>query len=229
LWRALSAEFDPEPKLKAWKLPLYGGIFDVVESLITCCRAPLPEAKMWSLFFQGLVAPPLLIFKGLRNLSASAADGGSFVTDVVLTVGSAVAFYAFLLLHILVPATGEGGLAGIAWTCYIAFIVVVAYVRHTMRVREAIAGNGLEDFFAALVFYPQVLAQVARQAEEPAQTAITKQVEPSLPLVVDATPASSADEKKQVNEKQVEPSLPPVVDATAASSADEKKQMTTEI
>jgi len=198
LWRALGTEFDPQPKLKAWKLPLYGGIFDVVESLITCFRAPLPEGRMSSLFFQGLVAPPLLVFTALRNINTSAVDDvnfGSLLQDVVLTVGSALTFYGFILLHIFVPATDEGGLAGIAWTCYVAFAVIVAYVRHVMRVREGIAGNGVEDFFAALVFYPQVLAQVARQAEEPVQAAVVKEVEP---LVVDAAPASNTTDNPTV-------------------------------
>jgi len=170
--------------------------------------------------------PPLLVFKGLRNLSASAADGGSLVGDIVLTVGSAVTFYAFLLLHILAPATNEGGLVGIAWTCYVAFVVVVAYVRHVMRVREDIAGNGLEDFFAALVFYPQVLAQIARQAEEPAQTAITKTVEATLPpAVVDPTVVPSAEDKQTVGANAVEAQVaPPVAAPAAVPSAEEKQQ-----
>merc|ERR1712070_375956 len=200
LWRALGAEMDPEPKLKGWKMSLYGGIFDIVESLITCCRAPVPEAKMWKLFFQGLVAPPLLVWKGLRNLSTSTADGGSLVSDIVLTIGSTVSFYAFVLLQCLVSS--EGGLVGISWSCYVAFVVAVSYVRHVMRVREGITGNGVEDFFASMFFYPQVLAQIAQQAEEPTQTVITKAKAADVSLEAPAvenpksTPVPSAEEKQ---------------------------------
>jgi len=229
LWRALGAEFDPAPKLKAWKMPLYGGVLDVVESLFTCCKAPLPEAGVWRLFFLGLVAPPVHVFKGLRNLSASDATGGSLVSDIVLTVGSAISFYAFLLLHILAPVTEEGGLVGIAWTCYVAFVVVVSYVRHVMRVREGIAGNGVEDFFAALLFYPQVLAQIALQAEEPLEPLIVKTSDASMPPVVGSASVAVAEEQKnpveQDNEKSADASTTPVVGSPASVPvAEEKKQ-----
>jgi choline-glycine betaine transporter len=166
LWRALAAECDANPKVNAFKMPLYAGIFDWIERVISCFKAPAPEMQQVALFFQGLFLPPLPLFKALRSMSEG---GAGVVQDALMAGACGVTFFAFILLHCLKEA--EGGAVGIAWTAYVAFAVIVGYVRHVVRIRHDIAGNGVEDFFAALLFFPQVLAQVAVQAEVAAAAA----------------------------------------------------------
>jgi hypothetical protein len=168
LWRALATEMDKKPKLSPFKLPLYAGIFDYIECICSCGKAPTPDARAVLLFFQGLFVPPLPLLWALRSMN----DGQGMIQDVLLCVGSGLTFYGFILCHALQGV--EYGLVGLGWTAWVAFTVILAYVRHVMRIRYNIAGNGIEDFFASLMFYPQVLAQLAIQADEP-----VPEVEPS--------------------------------------------------
>jgi len=175
LWRALKADASPNVVYEPFKMPLYAGIFDALETVFSCGKAPLPAAECVVAFFKGMFVPPLGLYKALRAISAH--KNGSVVQDVILAVGCALSFYAFVLFHILGLAD-NGGFAGIAWAAYILFVVIVAYVRHVMRLIHNIEGNGAEDFFAVLMFFPQVLAQLEIQADvELAQLEIQADVE----------------------------------------------------
>jgi len=201
LWRALAADVDAAPKLKSFKMPLYAGIFDYIECVFSLGKAPRPDVKTVSLFFQGLFVPPLPLFKALRSLSS----GQSVVQDALLCVGAGVTFLSWIVFHAAIGA--ESGLQGIAWTAYVAFAVIVAYARHVMRIRHNIAGNGVEDFFVALILYPQVLAQVAIQAEEAGsqEGAPAKKVE-DVPL------AAAVDEPSKAADTPAEASNPVVTE-----------------
>jgi len=161
LWRALAAEAD-DANLMTWKMPLYGGIFDWVEYVSKLCKTALPEKKQAVYFLQGLFLPPWLVFTTLRKIRDDNKQG--LIEDALLSVASGITFFFFILMHALQPV--EGGLHGIGWTAYIAFTMVVSYTRCVTRVRYNIPGSGLEDFLATLVFYPQVIAQIAVQADE---------------------------------------------------------------
>eukprot|EP00929_Paragymnodinium_shiwhaense_P015593 TRINITY_DN1236_c0_g2_i4.p1 TRINITY_DN1236_c0_g2~~TRINITY_DN1236_c0_g2_i4.p1 ORF type:complete len:857 (+),score=202.27 TRINITY_DN1236_c0_g2_i4:83-2572(+) len=161
LWRALAAEMDPNPKLNSFVMPLYAGIFDYVECLFSCGKSPRPSTRTVVLFLQGLFVPFLPLFNALQGMNSAA-----FVQNAILAAGCAVTYYGFLAFE-FASYGDEGGLSGIAFSCYVAFCIAVSYVRHVMRLRHNIAGNGVEDFFAAAFFFPQVLAQVAMQAAVP--------------------------------------------------------------
>eukprot|EP00929_Paragymnodinium_shiwhaense_P015591 TRINITY_DN1236_c0_g2_i2.p1 TRINITY_DN1236_c0_g2~~TRINITY_DN1236_c0_g2_i2.p1 ORF type:complete len:824 (+),score=166.91 TRINITY_DN1236_c0_g2_i2:82-2553(+) len=169
LWRALAAEIDPNPKLKAFAMPLYAGIFDYVECLFSRFKAPPPPAKTAVLFVQGLFVPFLPVLTALRGLNPTDS-----LQNGLLAGGAALTYYLFIIME-LAGYASDGGLRGIAFSSYVAFCILVSYVRHIMRIRHNIAGNGVEDFFAAFVFFPQVLAQVAMQAA--VQTEDTKPLE----------------------------------------------------
>jgi choline-glycine betaine transporter len=161
LWRVLASEAE-NANLRIWKMPLYGGIFEWVEYIGKRFKTERPDAQHVIYLVQGLFLPPLPLFKALRSMREG-KEG--LIGDVLLTVGCGLAFFFFVLLHALQPV--EGGLHGLAWTAYVAFAVVVTYVRNLMRLRYGILGSGLEDFLITMFFYPQVIAQTVVQGEQP--------------------------------------------------------------
>jgi len=176
LWRALCAEAE-DANLKTWKMPLYGGIFDWVEYLGKLCKTEKPEAQPVALFFQGLFLPAWPVYLTLRKLreGQDKEDNKGMFEDVMMTVAVGLTFFFFILMHALNPV--EGGLHGIGWTAYVAFTVVVSYIRYMTRTSHNVVGSGVEDFLITLLFFPQVIAQFAVQAgEEKEQTTGAKRV-----------------------------------------------------
>jgi len=180
LWRALSAEAE-DANLKVWKMPLYGGIFDWVEYLGKLCQPEKPELQQVAFFFQGLFLPAWPVYTTLRKLRGEGEDKDTkeykkgMFEDVMMTVAVGLTFFFFILMHALNPV--EGGLHGIGWTAYVAFTVVVSYVRYMTRTSHNVVGSGFEDFLITLLFFPQVIAQFAVQAdEEKEQTTGAKRV-----------------------------------------------------
>ncbi|CAE8584922.1 unnamed protein product [Polarella glacialis] len=181
LWRALKIDQKHMPARDQrvdWALPLYGGIFDILEFVLTEGKCRLPQCSAVRDFFLGLFAPPLLLWKSLRGLAALQTaqqpkkETGNSLPSTVLQDGFMVAacsltYSAWVILQILTGAKAEGasGLWGIAWTSFVGFAVLVASVRHGVRSHFKIEGSGCEDFFAALLFWPQTLAQMAQQVE----------------------------------------------------------------
>mmetsp|Transcript_83349 Transcript_83349/g.150369 ORF Transcript_83349/g.150369 Transcript_83349/m.150369 type:complete len:113 (-) Transcript_83349:113-451(-) len=96
-----------------------------------------------------------------------------------MAAACSLTYSAWIILHILTGAKVEdaSGLWGIAWTAFVGFAVLVASVRHTVRAHFKIEGSGCEDFFAALLFWPQTLAQMVQQVETPQKPSM-KEVTP---------------------------------------------------
>ncbi|CAE8729255.1 unnamed protein product [Polarella glacialis] len=181
LWRALKIDQQHMPARDQrvdWALPLYGGIFDLLEFVLSLGKSGLPQSSAVRDFFLGLFAPPLLLWKALRGLAALQAQqpkGSSedsqpstVLQDGFLVAACSLTFSSWIILHILTGAKVEGasGLWGIAWTAFVGFAVLVASVRHVVRAHFKIEGSGCEDFFAALLFWPQTLAQMVQQVSQ---------------------------------------------------------------
>jgi choline-glycine betaine transporter len=181
LWRALKIDQGHMPQREErtdWSLPLYGGVFDIFETLLSCGKAPVPAVMHVKNFALGLACPPFLLWKSLRSLSEktkAATDGGAVLQEkpssqlenVLMTMGASLCYIAFVIFHIL-TGTKEDDLTGMfafGWVALVGFATIVAVVRRNQRIFYNIEGNGAEDFFAVLFFWPQVLAQMVHQTE----------------------------------------------------------------
>eukprot|EP00913_Durusdinium_trenchii_P031900 g29876.t1 len=95
------------------------------------------------------------------------------VVRMILAKMTQLLFTAFVALHIA-AAVYEGeqlriegrGLWSFGWICYISMAGFVALGRHQIRRLYSIEGSGMEDFWAALLLYPQALAQIMLQIEQ---------------------------------------------------------------
>jgi len=162
IWRALKIDQGhmlPRAQRTDWALPLYGGIFELFETVLSLGRSGLPEASDLVGFVLGIFAPPVLLYKSARGLAEKqAACGGgkgalpsTKLQDIFLVVASGLAYLAFWVLHILTLARVNGGLSGMAWAAFMAFASILAVCRHSIRLSYGIEGSGMEDFFACLL------------------------------------------------------------------------------
>eukprot|EP00929_Paragymnodinium_shiwhaense_P015586 TRINITY_DN1236_c0_g1_i3.p1 TRINITY_DN1236_c0_g1~~TRINITY_DN1236_c0_g1_i3.p1 ORF type:complete len:806 (+),score=169.91 TRINITY_DN1236_c0_g1_i3:159-2576(+) len=163
LWRALEADRTGELP-RSFAMPLYGGVLDLGEWMLTCGRAPLPSRESVWWWFEGFIVPAAPLkhaLYGMKNHNKQVA------ADLILVVAAELAYLGFILLVALAWGLEEGGYLGFAAVAFLAFAIILAYVRHIMRLEHSIQGNGAEDFFASVFFYPLVLAQIAIQADQP--------------------------------------------------------------
>ena len=96
LWRALkleAADMAPIHLRTDWAMPLYGGIFDFPEWLLSCGRCPRPPIHTVCSFLVALALPGWALWKSLRSL-----DVGLLVrlTWAALTQ---LFFFSFIGLH----------------------------------------------------------------------------------------------------------------------------------
>jgi choline-glycine betaine transporter len=181
IWRALKIDqghMQPRTSRVDWALPLYGGIFELFETVLSMGRSGLPEASAVVGFLLGIFAPPLLLHRSVRGLAgkraACGAKGGlpsSNLQDTFLVVASGLLYLAFWVLHILALARVNRGLSGMGWAALVAFVSIVAVCRHSIRLSYHIEGSGMEDFFVCLLFWPQALVQMAKQVTLEIETA----------------------------------------------------------
>ncbi|CAJ1429441.1 unnamed protein product [Effrenium voratum] len=172
LWRALKIEAGdmlPAGQRNDWNLPLYGGILDIPEVAFSLGKAPMPKMEHVKAFFVALLLPGWSLMKAMNGL-ASKMQFIPFAARVIIAKTTQLAFLGFVICHILTPIykdnnlgiTGEG-LWMFAWALYIGQVMLICMVRHQIRRTYSIEGSGMEDFWASLLFYPQVLAQMVAQ------------------------------------------------------------------
>merc|ERR1719216_831946 len=132
IWRALKIEMGhmlPRDKRMDWALPLYGGIFDYIECILSRMRSEKPDVEDVKNFVIGLFCPPLLLWKSMRGLAEkqdgsgdkSEAAASSKEMDLFMTVMSAALYFVFLLFHILAWARVNRGFAGFGWAFLVCF------------------------------------------------------------------------------------------------------------
>lgn len=181
MWRALKLDQGHMPlrhQRTDWRMPLYGGIFDIIQTLHTRGRQGFPPGRHVKNFVIGFLMPPLVLMPVLRKLASrvqqasslkackTAADVVAPTEDMFMVVACGATYLAFWILHILCWAGTNAGLYGLGWTALVAFTVIVAVARYSVRKFYRIEGNPCEDFFATLFLWPQVLAQLAEQVEQ---------------------------------------------------------------
>ena len=173
LWRALkieAGEIAPRGQRTDWKMPMYGGIFDAPEYLLSSFRSPLPSMNTCGTFVLATLAPPLVFWRSMRAMSKyEKGEGTSAFLHGMLTATLGVFFMAFVILHIVswvFQADAAGAKEGkamfcFAWIAYLTFASILSLGRHQMRRLYAIEGSGIEDICAAVFLYPQTPASSA--------------------------------------------------------------------
>jgi len=178
LWRALkieAGEIAPRGQRTDWKMPLYGGIFDAPEFLLSFGRSALPSANTCGTFVLATLAPALVFYRSMRAMSKyEKGEGTSAFLHGMLTATLGVFFMAFVILHIVswvFQADAAGAKEGkamfcFAWIAYLTFASILSLGRHQMRRLYGIEGSGIEDICAAVFLYPQTLCQMMEQVSE---------------------------------------------------------------
>lgn len=192
LWRALKLEaghLAPINKRTDWTLPLYGGIFDLPEILLSCGRCPFPSKQSIFDFFTALFFPGYALYKSLNGLAMHEKKPLALFVRIILAKTTQLCFMAFLMLHIMSAVYQDSqpkhatlrGLWAFAWISYISMVSLVAFGRHQIRRLYSIEGSGMEDFWAALLLYPQTLAQMMTQVNS----------KPNEPMPADQKPSKA--------------------------------------
>ena len=104
--------------------------------------------------------------KEAKEGGGAKVEQSSASQDGMMVAAGALLYLAFWVFHILTWADVNHGLSGMAWAALVFFAGIVAVVRNQVRSIYHIEGSGVEDFFASLFFWPQVLAQMAKQVTE---------------------------------------------------------------
>ena len=101
------------------------------------------------------------IFIGPLTISSVATKLNQYTkAKAILFTATAVTFFAgFIVCHALGPFLVDN-LWAVGWFMYLAYTALVTTVRSHARQVGGINGNVLEDFFASLLFYPNVAVQL---------------------------------------------------------------------
>ncbi|CAE7583152.1 unnamed protein product [Symbiodinium natans] len=168
LWRALkveAGEIAPRGQRPDWNLPLYGGIFDAPEWVLTFGRSKMPPLRVFTTFALATVMPPVLFWRSMQAMSKYEKAPTHAGTHGMLALVLGLAFKAFVILHIVswvYQADANGPKEGkamwaMAWVAYLTFAGVLSLGRHQIRRLYGIEGSGIEDICAAVFLYPQTL------------------------------------------------------------------------
>eukprot|EP00438_Fugacium_kawagutii_P010746 Skav218262 [mRNA] locus=scaffold2035:159554:161545:- [translate_table: standard] len=175
LWRALKIEAGDMPPINNrtdWSLPLYGGVFDLPEVLLTFGKCPWPSRKVVLDFLIAVFLPGCSLYQALRGLAPLQKQPMALPVRRIVAAMTQMFFTGFLGFQIAsgtcwLMEDGKGvvgrGMFAFAWICYISMAGLIALCRHQMRRLFKIEGSGIEDFFASLLLYPQTLAQMVSQ------------------------------------------------------------------
>ena len=104
LWRALKLEaghMAPVNQRTDWTLPLYGGVLDVPEWVLTCGRCRLPSKKVTCDFFMALLFPGFAVYKSMNGMAAHEEKPIPKFVRIVLAKLTQFFFLTFITLQIV--------------------------------------------------------------------------------------------------------------------------------
>lgn len=162
LWKVLKSEENPKAAARFGKFatPIFGGVFDVFESIFSLGAAPFPAGKVFVDWLVAAVVP----WYSMNNLLNLCNEKGKPITVFgSKMIGNfffsfAVAFCWFTWI-VTVAMNGTTGLWSIGWAMWIFHAGLLTVVRMHTRNMLAIGGNPVEDFWACTVMYPTVYNQ----------------------------------------------------------------------
>jgi len=174
---------DYQKSDKAFNMDMVGGIFEIFEVIFsaggtTSVKIGDELTNITNFLIAGL-APVVGVHATLTAINTAEAEGGEvklFGSVTIYNIATAVALQVLWLLFIIFMFVefAEDGFWALAWCSFIAFATLLTAVRTHARVAHGIKGNVMEDFWACIFLFPQVIAQMQSGAKkEEAPKAVT--------------------------------------------------------
>jgi len=155
LYRALKKELGDKDILASKRFNTQ--LLDIFEGFQPNGGSPCPPLTHIKSILTGLLVPGASLFQAFKGCYPESLK----FNMVVATVGQ-ILYICWFALHIV--EVEKEGMHTIAWLCFTAFFLLVAFARGELRRKYNIWGNALEDLFCAIMLYPFVLAQMEMQA-----------------------------------------------------------------
>jgi hypothetical protein len=135
---------NPKPQFQT---PIFGGIFDWVEVIMSLGKCPKP-VEQTKAFFMYACLPMLAAFQlASKSGSRKYAYGTTFVVTAC--------FCSWIAL-LIVPGRG---LWGLGWVMYLIMAIVLGSLRREVRNAKGVEGNSAEDMAACIFMYPNAMVQ----------------------------------------------------------------------
>jgi choline-glycine betaine transporter len=185
--------------INRWTQPVGSGALDIFDFLLTLDAATIPGVKETMRLLACAFAPWLLVTKAYTRIDTVSRLCESFSVAPFIFLSVLCGHLGWIALLIVeaapfyyngdkdtaagnVDGSHDEGMWGIAWTCYIYMVVVIAGCRYSARQILKIKGNVVQDFFTTLIAYPMVVAQLDAQ-QLPIAKHFTKPVVAVPPVV----------------------------------------------
>ena len=157
---------------RVFKLPIFGGVFDVFEHLFSCCcfmkvdperaqASPRPQMDDYVAFLVASVFPFLPLYNIYKFLYPKESDKRS---NIIMTAIYSCFFYLWIALFASLKTTR--GIRAFAWSSLLICGLMLCNARTTLRTRFGIRGNLVADFGYGSLMWPQVLLQMVHEIEE---------------------------------------------------------------
>jgi choline-glycine betaine transporter len=126
----------------------------------TASTARYTVAERLTNYAQSIFAPFVGVFKVCESVFGEGA--------VLAKLHAGINFSFFILwLVFLIVSGADSDYAWIGWTFYMFMAFQLTFLRGAVRTQHNIYGNMFEDFFGAIVMYPNVVSQLHFQSKEP--------------------------------------------------------------
>jgi choline-glycine betaine transporter len=163
---------DPKVLLpkKSWTFPIYGGIFNGMESIFSCGRihpamkeagiVPPPASDLCVLL-KNVLFPFLSVYKIYSGVDMKKQN-----KKFTLFTTAVYACIHFLWIALFACGSINYGFIAFGWMFFFVNAVLLVGLRSDIRGKLGIGGNLVGDFIAGSFMYPQGLLQMERQLFE---------------------------------------------------------------
>jgi hypothetical protein len=157
----------PDPEETAFVVPLFGGIFNIVEYVASLGKVhparvekgmDLPKASHFVEFMVGLFIPPASVFR----ITAALEYGR--MSQLIFTGIYAVFFYTWIALFACFGI--NFGFVAFAFIAFFLCGCMLSVLRMEIRDMYDLEGNVVADFLMSSFFFPQVFCQLIHQIME---------------------------------------------------------------
>lgn len=149
---------------KSWQMPMFGGIFNLVEFIVSFGRVnqelgiEFPARNQIVGFFKNLILP----FLPLYSIYSSLDLKGNHTTVNLLATG-AYSLCHFGWIALFACGTINYGFIAFGWSAFFLNACILTSLRMTVRGKLGIGGNIAGDFISGSFLYPQALLQMELQ------------------------------------------------------------------
>lgn len=176
----------PEPDATSFAMPVFGGVFNVIESLVSLGAVhedrvargmAMPAPSQTVEFVLGLLVPFWGVYRILQQLNYSP----------VATISLTLCYAAFFMIWISLFITSVINFGFVAFG-FLAFFLngtILSVLRMEVREKYQLEGNVVADFLMGSFLYFQVLCQILYQFE------VGEEPGPSIAMIPEATEASN--------------------------------------